>query len=58
VLGIGQAAAFQAISGDMAGRIFGIVDANGIAGYQAGEDFVVEFVTPVTPPDPTIDFLI
>nr|WP_295374764.1 calcium-binding protein [uncultured Sphingosinicella sp.] len=58
VLGIGEAAAFQATSGDMAGRIFGIVDANGIAGYQAGEDFVIEFVTPLTAPDPTIDFLI
>jgi Ca2+-binding RTX toxin-like protein len=59
VLGAYEAAAFQATSGDMAGRLFGIVDANGVAGYQAGEDYVVEFVAPVViPTDPTIDFLI
>jgi len=41
------------------GRIFGIADLNGVAGYQAGEDIVVEFVNPSPlPTDPTIDFLI
>jgi Ca2+-binding RTX toxin-like protein len=57
-LGPNEAAAIQVTGGDMAGRFFGVVDANGVAGYQAGEDFVIEFVTPVVPPQPTIDFLI
>jgi hypothetical protein len=30
-----------------------VIDANGIAGYQAGEDLVIELVDPVTPIDPT-----
>jgi Ca2+-binding RTX toxin-like protein len=53
-----SAAVFTPDSGDLAGRIFGIVDANGISGYQAGEDFVAEFVAPASLPDPTIDFFI
>jgi Ca2+-binding RTX toxin-like protein len=57
-LGANEAAAIEVRGGDMIGRFFGVVDANGIAGYQAGEDYVVEFVTPVVPPQPTIDFLI
>ncbi len=36
-------------SGDLVGRIFGVVDANGLAGYQAGEDYLFEFVSPVEP---------
>ena len=59
VLGAGEVAVFQVNAGDFAGRIFGIADLNGVAGYQAGEDLVVEFVTPSPlPTDPTIDFLI
>jgi VCBS repeat-containing protein len=52
MLGAGQAALFPATGGDMAGRIFAVIDANGIAGYQAGEDLVIELVSPVTPIDP------
>jgi hypothetical protein len=57
-LGPNQAAAIKVTGGDMVGRFFGVVDANGVAGYQTGEDYVVEFVNPVAPPEPTIDFLI
>jgi hypothetical protein len=35
----------------MAGRIFGVVDVNGDGNYQAGTDYVFEFVSPVTPID-------
>lgn len=39
-LGASQAAWFAPDSGDLAGQIFLIVDANGVAGYQEGEDYV------------------
>lgn len=39
-LGAGHAVFFRPDSGDLAGVIFLIVDANGEEGYQAGEDFV------------------
>jgi len=39
-LGAGHAAFYAPDSGDLAGNIFLIVDANGIAGYQEGEDYV------------------
>jgi len=39
-LGPSQAVWFAPDSGDLAGQIFLVVDANGIAGYQAGEDYV------------------
>jgi len=39
-LGASQAAWFAPDSGDLAGQIFLIVDANGIAGYQEGGDYV------------------
>ncbi|WP_431849439.1 calcium-binding protein [Allosphingosinicella sp.] len=58
LLGAGEAAVLVAGQGDYAGRTFGIVDANGVAGYQAGEDYVFELVDPVVPPDPTTDFFI
>jgi Ca2+-binding RTX toxin-like protein len=58
VMGAGEAAVFIASQGSFAGRTFGIVDANGIAGYQAGEDFVFELVEPVVPGVPTTDFFI
>ena len=43
-MGIGQAVLFTANTGDLAiaGQSFLIVDANGIAGYQAGQDYVVQ----------------
>jgi len=47
-LGAGQAILFDPSSGDRAeaGHVYLIVDANGVAGYQAGQDFVVELVSP------------
>ncbi len=50
-LGANQAIVFTANAGDLAGRIFGVVDANGDGDYTAGTDYVFEFVTPVTPID-------
>lgn len=46
-IGAGQLAAnhavlFQANAGDLAGKSFLIVDANGVAGYQAGADYVIQ----------------
>jgi peptidase M10/serralysin-like protein len=40
-LGASQAIWFAPNAGDLAGRIFLVVDGNGKAGYQAGEDFVI-----------------
>jgi hypothetical protein len=47
-LGSGQlhahhAVAFSPNASDYSGHIFLVVDANGVAGYQAGEDFVFDF---------------
>ena len=42
---------FTATGGDMNGRTFLVIDADGNAGYQAGSDYVIEIVTPVTPID-------
>ncbi len=39
-LGAGHAVFYAPDSGDLAGNIFLVVDANGIAGYQEGEDYV------------------
>ena len=39
-LGAGRAVLFAPDSGDLAGTVFLIVDGNGVAGYQAGEDYV------------------
>jgi Ca2+-binding RTX toxin-like protein len=39
-LGARQAVWFAPDAGDLAGQIFLVVDGNGIAGYQEGEDFV------------------
>jgi VCBS repeat-containing protein len=52
LLGAGQAALFTASSGDQAGNVFAVIDANGVAGYQAGEDLVIWLVSPVLPIDP------
>ena len=51
VIGAGQLAAshavlFQADAGDLAGLTFLVVDANGVAGYQAGSDYVIQLTTP------------
>jgi len=39
----GHAVLFAPTSGDYVGETFLVVDANGIAGYQAGQDLVIEF---------------
>ncbi|HSI17204.1 MAG TPA: Ig-like domain-containing protein [Sphingomonas sp.] len=44
-----HAISFTANSGDLAGHIFEVIDTNGVAGYQAGQDMVIEFESPVTP---------
>jgi Tol biopolymer transport system component len=46
-----QAGVFTATGGDMNGRTFLVVDADGTAGYQAGSDYVIEIVSPATPVD-------
>lgn len=45
-LGVGYAAFYAPDAGDLAGNVFLVVDANGVAGYQAGEDYV--FALPAT----------
>lgn len=50
-IGVGQLAAnhavlFQASAGDLNGQTFLVVDANGVAGYQAGADYVIRLDTP------------
>ena len=40
-LGVGKAVFYAPDSGDLAGSIFLVVDANGEAGYQSGEDYVI-----------------
>jgi serralysin len=53
-----QAGMFTATSGDFNGQSFLVIDANGVAGYQAGADYVIEFVSPVTPIDPNLSIFI
>jgi ELWxxDGT repeat protein/VCBS repeat-containing protein len=49
-----HAISFTANTGDLAGHIFEVIDTNGIAGYQAGQDMVIELQDPVSPiTDPT-----
>jgi Ca2+-binding RTX toxin-like protein len=43
-------------SGSFAGKTFLVVDLNGVAGYQAGHDLVVELVTPSSTTLTTADF--
>ena len=49
--GARQAAWLTATAGDHAGRSFLVVDTNGVAGYQAGEDFVFEMLNTAPPTD-------
>ncbi len=44
-LGSNHAVAFTADTGDLAGQTFLVVDANGTAGYQAGQDLVLHLVS-------------
>lgn len=41
VLTAGHAVFFTPDSGSLAGQLFLVVDGNGTAGYQAGQDFVI-----------------
>jgi Ca2+-binding RTX toxin-like protein len=43
-LAAGHAVLFTPTLGGLAGHTFLIVDANGVAGYQAGQDYVIELV--------------
>ena len=52
-LAAGQALLFTADGGDFAGESFLVVDGNGEAGYQAGEDYV--FLLTAPPADPVTD---
>ena len=45
-LGAGRAAWFTPNGGDLAGQTFLVVDGNGIAGYQPGQDFVIHMAAP------------
>ncbi len=47
VMGSNTSVSFTPNSGNLAGHHFLVIDANGVAGYQAGQDFVIEFVNPV-----------
>ena len=58
VLGAGQAALFTASAGTLAGRTFAVVDANGQAGYQAGQDYVIELANMAAPIAPGTDIFI
>ena len=48
-LGVNHAVQFTATSGDLNGHVFEVIDANGIAGYQAGQDYVIELQGMVAP---------
>ena len=52
-----QAVFFDPNGGGFAGQHFLIVDGNGVAGYQAGQDWVFKFdvAAPVNPPP---DFIV
>ncbi|MBV9883405.1 MAG: hypothetical protein JO276_10395 [Sphingomonadaceae bacterium] len=46
-----QAGMFTATGGSLNGHTFLVVDADGVQGYQAGSDYVIEIVSPATPVD-------
>jgi VCBS repeat-containing protein len=56
-LTVGNAVFFTPNAGTLAGSTFLVVDANGLAGYQAGQDYVFLMPSP-PPPLPPTDFLI
>jgi hypothetical protein len=57
-LDIGEAVLFKADAGDLAGKLFLIVDENGTAGYQAGQDYVIEMTNTTVPMQPVSDFIV
>ena len=52
-----HAITFTASGGDLAGHIFEVIDTNGIAGYQAGQDMVIELQNPVNQITTTAPFI-
>jgi hypothetical protein len=56
-LGAHHAITFTASGGDLSGHIFEVIDTNGIAGYQAGQDMVIELQTPAGPITDTTPFV-
>jgi len=58
VLTIGGATFVTATAGTLSGHMFLAVDQNGVAGYQAGADLVIDIVSPVNVPATGVDFLI
>ncbi|HEV2748744.1 MAG TPA: calcium-binding protein [Allosphingosinicella sp.] len=56
VLEAGHAAFFAPSTGDLDGKLFLVVDGNGTAGYQSGEDFVFRVEDAAPPAAPTIEF--
>jgi Ca2+-binding RTX toxin-like protein len=57
-LGANEAVLFTATVGDLAGRLFLVVDQNGTDGYQSGEDFVIELANTSLPVGPIPDFIV
>ena len=57
-LAAGHGALVQAAGGNLEGKLFLVIDANGEAGYQANEDFVFNIVNTTLPSDVTLDFFI
>ena len=49
---------FTADSGDQIGNIFAVIDTNGVAGYQGGQDLVIWLVNPVLPIDPNAGVIV
>jgi Ca2+-binding RTX toxin-like protein len=47
-LGAHHAVAFTPSSGDLAGHTLEVIDTNGVTGYQAGVDMVIELQSPVS----------
>ncbi len=56
-LAAGHAVLFTASSGNLAGHTYLIVDDNGVAGYQAGQDYVMELVGGTLTGLSTADFI-
>ena len=57
-LGAGHAVAFKPNAGTLSGHWFLIVDVNGVAGYQAGVDYVMEFAAGSHPNSIAVGFFV
>jgi Ca2+-binding RTX toxin-like protein len=57
-LAAGHAMVFKPNAGDLAGHFFLVVDANGVAGYQAGADYVMEFAAGSNPNAIAVGFFV